>query len=964
MRKYIGLLVSLFAVFFLVAMVVATRFEVVSNLLRTGRLEKPQASQTYTVTNQISQSTDDAEEFLSNRSVNLTGQGLGIGTEEGNAQLIGLRFTNINIPKNSTITNAYIEFTSLSTNSYAVSTRIFGIAEDNPGTFTSSTGNISAKPQTNFSVSWDIPKWEANSTYQSPNVAAIIQEIVNRASWAPGNAMGFIVRESQNIRSAISYDKNPSQAPRLVIEYYEKESSQPLADAPPPSQPVKLIFHGASTFHDWMGANRTRDRVGNLLSTLNQNNYYVSDFDLSTVSFDTNQEVGRPFGYLASYNDIGYFYTIFRGVKAQSAYLPSLYNTQGLKDSDGLNQIQQASGITRPSGENTIILLKNHHWSTWFHGNISDAPTPINSNSMRGRTRDSETADYPEVFNIANAKSLYLDLLNYFKDRQDKLFVIITNPPINANATVTSRTSDALRNHRELVLKNNRDFNSWLVNDWLDNYPYNNVVVFDIFNILTHIDNHHRINSQTGQVEYITANTSWNYLAPEYTTGPTDTDSHPATAGYLKATAEFVPYLNEMYRRWKTNEPPPPQVNPTPSCTITLPNTVALEEGSSTSLTATVTAQNGTVSEVRFLSSNTSVVRVTSPDNSSPYSSILSGIGAGTASVTASVIIDGTTRCSSTVPVNVNATAALVAPDVYSPISTVSVQNPAFQWGTVSAAAAYNVYVNTSTGQNVVNRTVQSNVCSGSTCTANLNLSLPQGSYRWWVRGISSQGMVGPWSSRADFVISLPVPPAVVITNPTPGTITSVSSNVSPNAFVYKWNVVSDATNYEIYLGTSSRVQKLGTTVTSSSACGGASTCSYTYSGHTLANDSYRLWVRAQNPNGWGPWSQRRDFTLNAPVPIAATLSSPRGNIYSTRPTFVWTDVPNATWYRFYLSSAAGVLVTNQWIEDNAGVCNGTTCSFTPNVTLTRGTSYRWWIRPWGPGGAAPWSTRTDFTVR
>ncbi len=87
---------------------------------------------------------------------------------------------------------------------------------------------------------------------------------------------------------------------------------------------------------------------------------------------------------------------------------------------------------------------------------------------------------------MSNAKYVYNEILKYFASRPDKLFVVITAPPLSS-----SSYSD-----------NARAFNLWLVNDWLDenNYTLNNVAVFDFYNVLTGANHHHRINN--GQVEH------------------------------------------------------------------------------------------------------------------------------------------------------------------------------------------------------------------------------------------------------------------------------------------------------------------------------------------------------------------------------------------------------------------------------------------------------------------------------
>ena len=106
----------------------------------------------------------------------------------------------------------------------------------------------------------------------------------------------------------------------------------------------------------------------------------------------------------------------------------------------------------------------------------------------------------------------------------------------------------------ELRAANARAVANWLVNKWLENYPYKNVAVFDFYNVLTSNGGsadtsdlgqssgiHHRW--WNGHIQH-SQTVSSNFLA--YPTG----DSHPSSAGNRKATGEFVPLLNYYYQRW------------------------------------------------------------------------------------------------------------------------------------------------------------------------------------------------------------------------------------------------------------------------------------------------------------------------------------------------------------------------------------------------------------------------------
>ena len=250
---------------------------------------------------------------------------------------------------------------------------------------------------------------------------------------------------------------------------------------------------------------------------LKNNNYFVSD---------TNYGWG-PDG-IGDRTDTGQWWTWFRG-PSSSTYLAALYTEFGQHTS-----YSRLATDPDPSGENEIIMFKSCFPNSQISGNPGDAAT-TGSNPLRGQ------AAGPSM-TVANVKGIYNDLLTYFAAHQDKLFVLISSPPLASNATDTSHAANA------------RAVSNWLVTDWLKNYDHNNVVVFDFFNVLTSNGgssdvndlgkadgNHHRWwdgaiqHSQTG---------SSNFLA--YPTG----DSHPSRAGNLKATGEFIDLLNFYYQRW------------------------------------------------------------------------------------------------------------------------------------------------------------------------------------------------------------------------------------------------------------------------------------------------------------------------------------------------------------------------------------------------------------------------------
>jgi len=296
------------------------------------------------------------------------------------------------------------------------------------------------------------------------------------------------------------------------------ESPSPGGQAPnpnPPSAPLRLIFIHHSTGEGWLA-----DDQGGLGLALRDSNYFVSD---------TNYGWG-PDG-IGDTTDIGHWFTWFRSPNS-STYLKALY-------AEGEQNSQYSRLAKNPGGENKIILFKSCFPNSRLEGKPNDPPVTGN-NPLRGQESASEH------MTVANAKGIYNDLLPYFAARQDKLFVVITAPPLTAQDSSPANAANA------------RALNNWLVKEWLSSYPHKNVFVFDFYNVLTsnggntgvndlgkESGNHHRFWKVAARSEHVQT-ASNNFSA--YASAPDD--SHPTAAGGKKATGEFVPLLNIAVHCW------------------------------------------------------------------------------------------------------------------------------------------------------------------------------------------------------------------------------------------------------------------------------------------------------------------------------------------------------------------------------------------------------------------------------
>jgi hypothetical protein len=284
-----------------------------------------------------------------------------------------------------------------------------------------------------------------------------------------------------------------------------------VLNADPPAAPVKLIFIHHSTGQAWL-----EDGHGGLGLALRDNNYFVSD---------TNYGWGPD--SIGDSTDIGHWWTWFRS-SSSTTYLSALY-----AENDTHSSYSRLAGD--PGGPNQIVLFKSCFPNSQLSGPTSPIPA-IADDPMKGQSCGGDSCT------VANAKGIYVDLLEYFGAHPEKLFVAVVAPPVASPDTPGGR---ALAN--------------WLVDHWLQDagYTAGNVFVFDFYNVLSSktgsgasdaglaSGNHHRV--WNGVVQHKTDD------GADRLAYPSGGDSHPSAAGDQKATAEFVPLLNAAYNAWAGN---------------------------------------------------------------------------------------------------------------------------------------------------------------------------------------------------------------------------------------------------------------------------------------------------------------------------------------------------------------------------------------------------------------------------
>ncbi len=156
--------------------------------------------------------------------------------ENNGFQKVGLRFRGVNLPKNATITSAYLQFTADESNSATTELEISLHDSSNSSAF-SDSNNVSNRTTFSSKVTWRPSSWSSNqsgSGQRTPNLKSMVQSLVNKSNWVSGNSVSFLIKgkgtsltSTSAKRVADSYEGGASKAARLVVSYTVETSSNP-----------------------------------------------------------------------------------------------------------------------------------------------------------------------------------------------------------------------------------------------------------------------------------------------------------------------------------------------------------------------------------------------------------------------------------------------------------------------------------------------------------------------------------------------------------------------------------------------------------------------------------------------------------------------------------------------------------------------------------------------------------------
>jgi hypothetical protein len=114
--------------------------------------------------------------------------------EDLNIMTTFLRYRNVTIPKGAIIDSAVLHFYAHEDEADLAKVTVFADASDNSPEFIE-TELIADRTWTSTSIPWDITEpWTIWQPYRSPDLKAIIQDIINRSGWVSGNSLTLFLR--------------------------------------------------------------------------------------------------------------------------------------------------------------------------------------------------------------------------------------------------------------------------------------------------------------------------------------------------------------------------------------------------------------------------------------------------------------------------------------------------------------------------------------------------------------------------------------------------------------------------------------------------------------------------------------------------------------------------------------------------------------------------------------------------
>jgi len=197
-------------------------------------VEPGDSCRAHRVTASVQSADDDAEELVSDGTVD-TGTILLEPTRDGAAREIGLRFTDVDVPRGASIASAYLELSSAGSVGAGADIEIrVQPTADAPAFDASSAADVTSRTAGASAVRWKAPEALAGERVTSDDLGALVRNVTDGGDWDAGDALVLTLRQSAGTgeRRYLSFDGDASSAPRLRVSYRLEGSAHDLTATP------------------------------------------------------------------------------------------------------------------------------------------------------------------------------------------------------------------------------------------------------------------------------------------------------------------------------------------------------------------------------------------------------------------------------------------------------------------------------------------------------------------------------------------------------------------------------------------------------------------------------------------------------------------------------------------------------------------------------------------------------------
>ena len=186
-----------------------------------GRNPGPSAHKLKDLSRQIIASGDDY--WVSGAVFDNTYNLITFGKASGNVYNSGVVFKNVNIIGGALIKSARIDMVAYQTLTSTVLGTVKGEYAANPVAPTS-VADYNGRTRTSTVITWNPASWTAEQTHSTPDITAILTEIISHPNWVSGNSIHIFINDNGSAdncyRTPKSWDLSNTQAAKLVVTYF------------------------------------------------------------------------------------------------------------------------------------------------------------------------------------------------------------------------------------------------------------------------------------------------------------------------------------------------------------------------------------------------------------------------------------------------------------------------------------------------------------------------------------------------------------------------------------------------------------------------------------------------------------------------------------------------------------------------------------------------------------------------